>query len=126
MLKIKITNLDKLQRKMNQAPDNLLRFMEQSMGKAIAMVEGEVKRRTPVDTGLLRSSIGGAKGYKYIKPLKAEIGTNVNYAIYVNEGTARHLTGGNKFMQKGLKASTPFIEKVLDKAMRKLAKDITS
>jgi len=59
-------------------------FMEQAMGKAIEMTEGNIKRRTPVKTSNLRTSIGGAGGYKYIKPLKAEVGTNVKYAAAVN------------------------------------------
>jgi len=126
MLTIRITNLDKLQRKMDKAPANLLYFMEQAMGKAIEMTEGNIKRRTPVKTSNLRTSIGGAGGYKYIKPLKAEVGTNVKYAAAVNYIKARHTTGDRLFMERGLKASEPFIEKVLDKAMKKLAKDITS
>jgi HK97 gp10 family phage protein len=62
-------------------------------------VVGEVKRRTPVDTGYLRGSIAYTiiqTGGKYI----LRIYTNVEYAIYVHEGTRR--MQGRPFIRDGI------------------------
>ncbi|MBL1107354.1 HK97 gp10 family phage protein [Streptomyces sp. 5-8] len=53
-------------------------------------VQNEARRRAPVDTGRLRSSIvsraeGGGRSLGYV------IGTNVNYAAAVEYGTAPHV-----------------------------------
>lgn len=53
-------------------------------------VQNEARRRAPVDTGRLRSSIvsraeGGGRNVGYV------IGTNVNYAAAVEYGTAPHV-----------------------------------
>jgi hypothetical protein len=60
-------------------------------------VESRAKQLCPVDTGRLRSSItwriiysGGA--------LDALVGTNVEYAIFVHEGTRPHVIRGNPWL----------------------------
>lgn len=68
--------------------------------KAILYYEGEVKKRTPVDTGRLRSSITHEIGAD-----KALVGTNVQYASYVEYGTehmeARHVSPGSSARELG-------------------------
>jgi phage gpG-like protein len=49
-------------------------------------VEGAIKRRCPVDTGRLRSSITHSLGHGPAG-LVAVVGTNVRYAGWVNRGT---------------------------------------
>ena len=50
------------------------------------VAEGAAKRLCPVDTGRLRNSITHA----LMGDDSVAIGTNVEYAIYVHEGTSRH------------------------------------
>lgn len=57
-------------------------------------IEHYAKMRTPVDTGLLRSSIRTDIGN-----LKAAVGPHTNYGIYVHEGTRR--MAGRPFMRWG-------------------------
>lgn len=60
-------------------------FLDQQMTPLAGLLETEVKRETPVLTGNLRSSIIGKKtGF-----MQAEVGTNANYARYVEYGTSR-------------------------------------
>lgn len=67
---------------------------EQGMRKACLLVEGESKRNCPVDFGQLRASIthdvevgtNEVVGY---------VGSNVEYAIYVHEGTGIYAKNGN-------------------------------
>ena len=90
------------------------------------MVETESAKRTPVATGLLRSSIGGAQGYKWVRGWRASVGTNVKYAKYVHEGHGRHKVGERKFMEKGAKASEQFISQSMERAVDRVARHITS
>lgn len=58
---------------------------ENALKEAGRFVEGEAKLRTPVDTGLLRGSIDS----KVIGDKEVQVGTNVEYAVYVEKGTSK-------------------------------------
>lgn len=60
-------------------------FIDEQMTPLAGLLETEVKRETPVLTGNLRSSIIGKK----VGFMEAEVGTNANYARYVEYGTSR-------------------------------------
>lgn len=62
---------------------NIDKLVEQGLRKAALRVEGSAKELTPVDTGNLRASIKVTP-----KKLSASVGTNVEYAGYVELGTA--------------------------------------
>lgn len=71
----------------------------QHLARIAVLVESAAKARCPVDTGRLRSSITwrievDAQG------VVAIVGTNVEYAIYVHEGT-RYMNG-RPFLVEGL------------------------
>ena len=51
------------------------------------IVVGKAKELTPVDTGLLRSSIDVQIEPSTVGHITANVGTNVNYAMYVEFGT---------------------------------------
>jgi HK97 gp10 family phage protein len=70
---------------LKESPEKIGRAMQDIIRKASLLVEREGKINAPVDTGRLRASISTD-----IFPLSAEVHTNVNYAIYVHEGT-RHM-----------------------------------
>ena len=73
--------------------------------KLALKVEALAKKSTVVDTGNLRSSITHSFGKN-----EARVGTNVEYAIYVEYGTpkmeARHMEGGSKVLGQGMMAYT--------------------
>lgn len=77
--------------------DNLMTWMqgskavvqaaaERGVYRAGLLVEGDAKRLCPVDTGRLRSSITTEIKYGRNNPI-ASVGTNVEYAPYVEFGT---------------------------------------
>lgn len=84
-----IENLDKLISKLEKL-DNVNQAMEQ----ACILVENEAKIKCPVDNGLLRNSIT-----HYIEDnpneLVGVVGTNVEYAPYVEFGTGIYSSLGN-------------------------------
>ena len=125
MITVRVSGLSELSRRFKKSPALLDREVKNALGQIVSMIEGESKRRTPVDTGLLRSSIGGSRGWKWVKGWTASVGTNIKYALAVHEGHGRHNVGERKYMEKGAKASTSFIQKRMKKAMDNLARRLS-
>lgn len=82
-----IEGLDSLNFKLSLLADPAM--AEKFLKKAGAMVEKDAKRNCPVDTGNLRQSIT----YEVVGDTCA-VGTNVEYAPYVHQGTGIYATEG--------------------------------
>ena len=69
---------------------------ERALEAVGAQAEGDVKDEITdldaVDTGRLRSSIA-----HQVYGDSVEVGTDVDYAVYVHEGTGRNTAGGNPY-----------------------------
>lgn len=126
MISLRLTGLDNLQKNFSRSPELVELVVGQALANSIAMIETEAKRLTPVDTGLLRSSIGGAQGFSYVKGLTAGVGTNVKYAIFVELGNGKHKVGQSHFMEDGAKNAMPYVEREFEKAMVELSEKLTS
>lgn len=127
MIKVTFTGLDRLAARMKQAPATLEKELHVALGQSLLMAESEAKRRTPVDTGNLRSSIAGSGGYSFVEGLRAGMGTNVKYAYWVEvRKDLRHTTGEWGYMQKGAEASVPFVKEIMEKVLGKVATSITN
>ena len=63
--------------------------IEQAMKEAVLIVEADAKRNAPVDTGRLRASITNEVRKIAGAVLEGRVGTNVDYAKYVELGTSR-------------------------------------
>jgi len=122
---IKITGLSQMIRKFKQAPKILDEEIGKAMSKSIGLIQRNVRMKTPVDTGRLRTSIGGTYGWRWIRQRMAGIGTNVKYALWVEVRKARHPTGTSGYFQKGVKASLTGITKFFELAMRRTAQKLT-
>lgn len=124
-----IENLDKLISKLEKLND-----VNQAMEQACILVENEAKVKCPVDNGLLRNSIT-----HYIEDnpneLVGVVGTNVEYAPYVEFGTGIYSSLGNgrqdrwKYKDaKGEWHSTigqhpqPYLQPALEENRRKIEK----
>lgn len=88
MTRLSITiDSGKFEKFLKDSPLKLQQAIQNVIYKASLLVERGAKIKAPVDTGRLRSSISTD-----IQPMSATIQPNVNYAIYVHEGT-RFITG---------------------------------
>lgn len=122
MITVKLKGLDTLIKNFDDAPDIVEEAVKVALGLSLSEVEHQAKKRTPIDTGYLQGSIGGEGGYSYLRGLTAGIGTNVQYAMYVEMNTkARHRVGQARFMQDGVTAASPFISKKFEEAMETVA-----
>ena len=81
-------DLERLMRQLQNSKSQVQFALEQGIHKAGLLVEGDAKRLCPVDTGRLRSSITTTKGYDGDNCV-ATVGTNVEYAPYVEFGTGQ-------------------------------------
>ena len=80
--------------------------------EAIGLVaEGHAKKITPVDTGRLRNSISHATDDE-----AAYIGTNVEYAPYVELGSPTNVP--HHMLQRAATEHTPEYKEILEQAMK--------
>ena len=87
-----IENLDKLLNKL----ENLKTIsVEQAVNEACILVENDAKRRCPVDTGELRMSITHEIEETSENRTTGAVGTNLEYAPYVEFGTGIFSSLGN-------------------------------
>lgn len=124
---VKISGLEEIEKWLEKAPEILVQAIQKALANSVAMVETEIKKRTPVKTGYLQSSIGGERGgYSYIKGLTAGVGTNVEYAWRQEMGDSfRHpISGEAHFTEKGAQAAIPYIEQEFEKAMNEVANSL--
>ena len=71
----------------------LMEVSEQALEEAALLVEGQAKALAPVGTGELRDKIG--HNIKEVNGMKiAQVGSPLQYAIYVEYGSGEHATNG--------------------------------
>ncbi|BDR64424.1 HK97-gp10 family putative phage morphogenesis protein [Clostridium tetani] len=102
-----INNIRQVKQVLNKA-------MGDSLNELGIMATTNTQAITPVDTGKLRRSIT----YKTdSQNLKVYIGTNIQYAINVHEGTSKQKA--NPFISNGIKETQPSIRNILKKNFNK-------
>lgn len=101
---------------LKEMPDRMASALDRSIKKIAFLIEGFSKQVTPVDTGRLRSSIHTVTG-----DLRASVGTNVDYAVFVHDGTKR--MGGRPFMRQGLEQAEGEIEGIVSDEVERALKD---
>lgn len=90
--------------RLNDAPTRAVDLIRQATVKATTDTQAEARRRAPVDTGYLRSSITarhGAQGSTVFGVIEA----GANYAAYVEHGTSR--AGPQPFMRPATELHAP-------------------
>lgn len=79
---VKITNLPQIKRAFNRAPYLMAKELNEAIHKSVFAIGRDSRQNTPVDTGRLRASHREA-----FSSLRGEIGTHVEYDIFVHQGT---------------------------------------
>ena len=82
---------------------------------ASLIVEGSATLRAPVDTGNLRSSIT----HRVVSDEEAHIGTNVDYAPYVEQGTSK--MAAQPFLRPALDENEGRINRMIGEVIGKAA-----
>lgn len=87
-----IEGLDKLAERLDT--ERLAQNVTASMEKSCLMLEREAKQNVPSGTGMLRNSIG-SEVKKEADTVVGEVGTPLQYAVYVEYGTGLFAKDGN-------------------------------
>lgn len=126
MISIKIPKLPAFQNALKKYPQLAEKEIKDALTKSLYQIVRETKPLTPIDTGRLRGSIGnsGAEGIFKVEKLKATVGTNVKYAVYVHEGT-RYMQG-RPFLEQGAQKSMSKIKEFFKDAINNVFKKIVS
>jgi hypothetical protein len=122
----------------NEVVVNLGKVLSELLPKAIAeglekvgqTIENDAKRNCPVDDGQLRASLT----HRVLETESTvEIGTTVEYAPYVHEGTGIHASGGRQtpwvymradgsFITTSGSPPKPFLQDAVDENLAKIPK----
>ena len=89
-----MANNDKFAASVNAAASEIIRKVTENMEKACLYIETEAKKGCPVDTGHLRASIMSEVEAGDLK-ITGRIGSNLEYAPYVHQGTGIYAEDGN-------------------------------
>lgn len=81
-------------RSIENACYQMIQDMERKMDKACLCIEAEAKKNCPVDQGVLRASITSEAGISSSEII-GRIGSNLEYAPYVHNGTGIYAKEGN-------------------------------
>ena len=114
-IKVDIKGLDRLQSLLQDFPRVVVPKLRDASMKSAFTVEREAKILSPVDTGRLRASIATSLGI-LDQGLTSIVSTNVEYAIYVHEGTRR--MRGRPFMKQAAEGSIPKIQAFYNDAIQ--------
>ena len=113
----RIKNLDSFEKALKQSPVIAEKIIKDALKESVISWQGASASRTPVDTGRLRQNVVSLASVTVDKT-RAIISPNVDYAVYVHEGTGR--MSKRPFFKWGLDQSESKIERIFKKAGNKL------
>lgn len=115
---ITIKNLPQIKRAFGMAPSLMRRNMRTAIDQSLKIIEFASRNRTPVDTGRLRSSHRS----RLTSDFSGEVGTHVNYDIFVHEGT-RYMKA-RPFLMNAVQANQHNVDKAFEMAVQKTLDEI--
>lgn len=119
MTSIEIEGLEELLKILNkELPQKIEPTAQRAMQKSVKQVEGWAKRNAPVDTGLLRSSIG-SQVHTMFGEIQGMIGSPVRYAAKVEEPGPVRKTGRRPYLRP---AVSEHVTEIIDNFHRAFTK----
>lgn len=139
-ISIRIENLEQIRHYLSTRPEAMRRELAKAIQKSALIVQRRARQETPVDKGLLRSSIGVR-----LSATQAVVSPNKKYALYVHEGTGIYARAGdgrrtpwvykrrdgrfvrtrgqraNPFMERAAKRATPDVNGAFVRAVQRVA-----
>lgn len=117
---ISLRNYDEVAKYLAERPNIVKDEIFKAIKKSVLAVQGEARRRSPVDTGRLRASI---ETKQYESVLEGQVYTGVRYAVAVHENLrARHKVGEAKFLTNAVKAMENNINRFFKEGMKNAMK----
>ncbi len=120
---IEIKNLKKFKKALRNSPTIAKKELKLALTESVINWQRESGIRTPVDTGTLRRGVI-SMGSVRVEKTKAIISPNVEYALYVHEGTSKMRK--RPFFQWGLDSAKSKIQKIFTKRINNVLKEIAN
>jgi len=114
---IEIKGLKKFQRALSDYPKIAKGYFAEAIRLATLKVEGKTKKRTPVDTGMLRDTMAHV-----YSDVEGKVFPLQNYAVYVHEGT-RYMRA-RPYLQWGLRDSEREIQGYFERALEQTLDEV--
>jgi len=118
---IEIKNLKKFKKALAQSPELAKKTLKNSLEESVYEWQRQSGMVTPVDTGRLRRGVVNPSSIRVDKA-RAILSPNIEYAIYVHEGTSRMKK--RPFFKWGLDRAKRKIQKIFEANIDKLFKNI--
>ena len=118
-MKLETEGFDRLRQWAENAPSQVGKAVDESMGLAVAIGEVEAKRVVPVKTGTLQRSIYSARE----SFLKWALGTRVYYGVFVEYGTSK--MRARPFIRVGMATALTKFAEILNNNLEKWLKGET-
>jgi len=116
-LNVQIKGLKQFQKALGQYPDIAGKYFAEAIKIAVFQLERGIKRRTPVDTGMLRATI-----YHSMSTTEGRVYPTREYAPYVHYGT-RHQKA-QPFLEWGISDADREIDITFTKALENTLNEI--
>ena len=124
-IRVDIPNLPKFQRALSSYPEIAGRKFQEAINKSIMSIHSKTQSPwppgTPRATGRLASSLGA--GIRF-GPLWGSISTDVEYAVYVHEGTYKMVA--RPFLKTSVEAAQSEVERHFEQALSSTLNEIAS
>ena len=115
---VEIKNLPAFRRAMHDSPTIVKPRLDKAIKTGILLISRTSKQNTPVDTGRLRAST-----QEVFRPLYGEVGTHVNYDIFVHEGT--RFMKARPFLRNAYDENKALINEVFERELKGAMDDIS-
>jgi HK97 gp10 family phage protein len=116
-ISMRIENLDQIKAAFSQAPVKMGRKLDEAIRKSVLTIQRQSMQNTPVDTGRLRASTRTA-----FRPLYGEVGTHVNYDIFVHDGT--RFMKARPYLLNAVKSESSSVQGYFRQAVQDVLDDI--
>jgi HK97 gp10 family phage protein len=110
---VRIEGLGEFRRAIRRGSERARSEAQRALGATVIEAEGEIKAATPVRTGRLRASITHE-----VRGLTGVVGTNVEYAPYVEFGTVK--MAPRRMFAVGIERAWPKVQQIWQEAMARL------
>ena len=113
-ISIRIENIKEIERFLETRPVRMREELNRAVKKSVLSVERQTKINSPVDTGLMRTSVNSRT---YRSEIAGEVIAGVRYAIYVHEGTYK--MRARPFMARAVKTMRSNIQRFFKEAIKR-------
>lgn len=106
-MEVSIEGLESLMAKLRRLGGSVDAAIDKGIGKGVQKIKSDAKVNCPYDTGRLKGSIST----EHLEPKVWAVGTNVEYAMFVEFGTGQHGAPPKPYLYPALLGNREYVFK---------------